>query len=179
METSKFTQKYTIVQLFEEVPEGTEFPSSSWPLHATIVDVFAIDWDVPTMIARLEELLKVRMPIETVAEGDAFFGPHKQTQVTLLKNTGELALLHTDVLALLEEGGVKLNDPQYARSGFLAHSTDQKHARLQRAEKVTFDALTVIDMFPGADPYMRKVIKTIPLQGQPRTDESKRTNCCD
>ena len=52
-----FTQRYTIIQLFEEAPEGTQFPASSWPLHTTVVDTFAIDWDVSTLIKELSKLL--------------------------------------------------------------------------------------------------------------------------
>lgn len=54
----QFTQKYAIIQLFEDMPVGTEFPSSNWPLHITIADTFAIDWDTLTMTERLTELLK-------------------------------------------------------------------------------------------------------------------------
>jgi len=39
----QFTQKYTIIQLFKDIPEGTQFSASNWPLHVTIADTFAID----------------------------------------------------------------------------------------------------------------------------------------
>lgn len=159
----QFTQKYTIIQLFEDVPEGTQFSSSSWPLHATVVDTFAIDWDMPTMIKHLEELLAAHAGASSVVEDDEFFGPEKQVQVALLRKTEDLVELHHDVIALLEKGGLKLNDPQFAREGFLPHSTVQKHGRLNKGDAVNFNALTIIDMFPDNDPYQRKVIKTIKM----------------
>lgn len=70
----QFTQKYTIIQLFEDVPEGTQFSASSWPLHATIADIFAIDWGVPTMIEKLTGLLSSHTPAISFVEDDRFFG---------------------------------------------------------------------------------------------------------
>lgn len=157
----KFTQKYTLIQLLEAVPEDTQFSSSSWPLHSTIVDIFAIDWDVPTMIKNLEELLAPHGQATTIAEDDELFGPEKQTLVVLLRKTDDLVKLHDDVVALLEKGGLELNKPQFAHEGFLPHSTVQKHARLNKGDEVTFSALTIIDMFPDEDPYQRKILRTI------------------
>jgi hypothetical protein len=161
----KFTQKYTIIQLFEDVSEGTQFSASSWPLHATIADTFAIDWDVPTLIEKLTELLSTLTPANSIVEDDKFFGDQGQVQVALLKKTDTLVKLHYDVIELLEQGGWQPNDPQFAKEGFLPHSTVQKHARLNKGDEVTFNALTIIDMFPGEDPYQRKVIKTIKIGG--------------
>lgn len=158
-----FTQKYTIIQLFEEAPEGAQFASTDWPLHATIVDTFAIDWDMPIMIRKLKRLLDAYPQATSVAEEDTFFGPEKQTQVVLLKKTDSLVKLHYDVIALLEGGDLRLNDPQFARDGFLPHATVRQHARLHKGDHVTFSALTLIDMFPDKDPYQRKVLRTIKL----------------
>lgn len=160
-----FTQKYAIIQLFEPLDVGVQFSSDSWPLHSTIVDTFAIDWDAMTMKSQLEKLLEKQRPAYSIAEDDAFFGPEKQTHVILLSQTESLKKLHCNVISLLEHGGLTLNDPQFAREGFLPHATVQKHARLHKGDEVPFTALTIIDMFPNNDPYQRKVLATIPLQG--------------
>lgn len=157
----QFTQKYTIIQLFEDVPEGTQFSASSWPLHATLADTFAIDWDVPAMVEKLTELLNSHAPAASVVEEDRFLGDKGQVQVALLRKTDDLVKLHYDVVACLTQGGWKPNDPQFAKEGFLPHSTVQSHARVNKGDEVTFNALTIIDMFPDEDPYQRKVIKTI------------------
>lgn len=159
----KFTQKYTIIQLFEDAPEEMQFSASSWPLHATIADTFAVDWNVTTMAEKLTELLSLHAPATSVIEDDRFFGDEGQVQVALLRKTDDLVKLHHDVIELLEQGGWKPNDPQFAKEGFLPHSTVQKHARLNKGDEVVFNALTIIDMFPGGDPYQRKVIKTITI----------------
>jgi 2'-5' RNA ligase len=157
----KLSQKYAIIQLLEDMPEKTQFSSYSWPLHVTIVDTFAIGWDVSTMLKHLEKPLASHAQAASLAEGDEFFGSGKHTQVVLLRKTDDLIKLHYDVLEMLEKGGLELNDPQFARDGFLPHSTVQRYARLNRGDEVVFNALTIIDMFPGEDPYQRKILKTI------------------
>lgn len=159
----QFTQKYAIIQLFEDMPVGTEFSFRDWPLHATVADVFAIDWDVSTMIEKLTEMLKSHAQAASMTEGDRFFGDQGQVQVALIQKTDSLVKLHQDVITLLEEGGWKPNDPQFAKEGFLPHSTVQKHARLQTGDKVKFNALSLIDFFPDQDPYQRKLLATIPI----------------
>jgi len=159
----QFTQKYTIIQLFKDIPEGTQFSASNWPLHVTIADTFAIDWDVPTMVEKLTQLLSSRTSATSVVENDRFFGDQRQVRVALLKKTDDLVKLHQDVIKVLERGGWKPNDPQFAKEGFLPHSTVQKHTRLNKGDEVIFNALTIIDMFPDENPYQRRVIKTIKI----------------
>lgn len=156
-----FTQKYAIIQLLEEAPEGMEFSASDWPLHVTLVDVFAIDWSVREMAERLMTLLTGRKPVTALAIGNTYFGPDRDIRVTLLDRTESLAKLHGDVYALLERGGLKVNNPQFALEGFRPHATVQEHATLKTGDTVVFDALTIIDMFPSGDPYTRKVLQTI------------------
>ena len=159
----QFTQKYAIIQLFEEMPVGTVFSASNWPLHSTIADTFSVDWDAPTMVRNLTEQLSHHAPATSEAGEDRLFGENGQVRVALLNKTDELVGLHRDVIAVLKQGGWKPNDPQFAGAGFLPHSTVQPHARLMRGETVVFDSLSLIDFFPGEDPYARKVLATIPL----------------
>lgn len=159
----QFTQKYAIIQLFEDMPVGTQFASSNWPLHSTIADTFAIDWDVPTMVEKLTELLKNHEQATSVTEDDRLFGDQGQVRVALLKKTESLVKLHYDVIELLEQGGWKPNDPQFAKEGFLPHSTVQPHGRLNKGDEVKFNALSIIDFFPDEDPYQRKLLATIKI----------------
>ena len=161
--TQQFTQKYTIVQFFDDIGEGYEYSSDSWPLHSTIVDTFAIDWSVDEMVSRLKDALKNHATADSVTEDDRLFSDQGQVQVALLNRSNSLVELHQDILTALEEGGLKLNDPQFARDGFLPHATVQKHARLDKGDKVRFTALSIVDIFPDKDPYKRKVLKTIAI----------------
>ena len=159
----QFTQKYAIVQFFEDIEEGYVYSSNNWPLHSTVVDTFAIKWSIDEMVVKLTEALKHHTTVNSEAGDDRFFGENGQVQVVLLGRTESLIKLHLDVLTILEDGGLALNDPQFARDGFLPHATIQKHARLDKGNEVKFTALSIIDMFPNEDPYMRKVLKTIKI----------------
>lgn len=161
--TQKFTQKYTIVQFFDDVDEGYEYPSDNWPLHSTIVDTFAIKRSVEEVVATLVDVLRDHATADSEVGDDRVFGENGSVQVVLLDRAEGLVRLHLDVLAALEEGGLVLNDPQFARDGFLPHATIQKHARLNKGDKVRFRALSVVDMFPDEDPYRRRVIKTVEI----------------
>jgi len=159
----KFSQKYTLIQLLEPIPEGTEYDWREWPLHVTIADVFAINWDASILLEKLSEFAQDHPSATAVVGDDTFFGPEKQTRVALLRASPELLALHTDVVNLLKQGGVVFNHPEFTERGFLPHSTVQAHARVNKGDTVTFDALTLIDLFPHEDPYRRKIIKTIPF----------------
>ncbi len=95
---TQFTQKYTIIQLFEGLPEGTQFFWKDWPLHSTVVDVFAIDWGLPTMIEKLTQLLNTHTPATSVVEKDRFFGDQGQVQAAgsqMPHNLQKKAFCHT------------------------------------------------------------------------------------
>ena len=161
MTTQQFTQKYAIIQLFEDVEDGYEFSSDSWPLHSTLADTFAIEWDVPTMVTQLSSLLSQHSTAVSTAKDDELFGADGQVRVVLLEKTDSLDQLHRDVINLLKLGGWKPNDPQFAEDGFLPHATVQKHARLDKGDSVTFNSLSIVDFLPGGDPYQRKILATI------------------
>lgn len=159
----KFTQKYTIITLLEDVEEGYEYPSNKWPLHITLADTFATDWDINELIEELTEVSKTLKPVSSVASYDEYFGPEQQTQVTILDMSKELVALHYDVVGLLKKAGVKFNDTQYTESGFRAHSTVQPHGRINIGETVMIKNLALVDMFPNKDPYQRKILKVVKL----------------
>lgn len=75
-----FTQKYTIVQFFDDIYEGYEYSSDSWPLHSTIVDTFAITWSVDEMVNQLEEVLKDHTIAKSEAGDDRLFGENRQIE---------------------------------------------------------------------------------------------------
>ncbi|MDO8592030.1 MAG: 2'-5' RNA ligase family protein [bacterium] len=162
----KFSQKYTIITLLEDMEEGTEFPSTNWPLHVTIADTFAVDWGVNNLREKLSELAAKCKPFKAKAAHDEYFGPEKQTQVTILDMSKELVALHHDAVALLKSAGAVFNDPQYTEGGFRAHATVQSHARLNKGDTVAFENLAIVNMFPNEDPYQRKIMKILRLSGK-------------
>lgn len=160
----KFTQKYTIICLLEDIDEGFEFPSNSWPLHTTLVDTFAIEWDKEALESKFEEIANISKSVTTKATKEAYFGPAQNIHVVLIEKTDDLVAMHYNVVNSLKQGGVKFNDPQYNEEGFLPHSTVQAHARIKPNATVKCENLALIDMFPNEDPYQRRVLKIVKLK---------------
>jgi len=162
----KFTQKYTVICLLEDVEEGYSFSSSDWPLHTTLVDTFAIDWDVETLQKKILELAQEQISTSTKGLKDEYFGPNKEVHVILLEKNEGLKTIHYALLQKLKDGNILLNDPQYSEEGYLPHSTVQKHSQVKLGDTVSIDNLALIDMFPNEDPYQRKVLKIFKLKKQ-------------
>lgn len=158
-----FTQKYTIIQLLEPVAEGTIYKPADWPLHTTLADIFAIDWSEETLLQNCAQEFQNLKTISTTASDDEWFGENKNIQVTLLEKNAAITELHFALVTFLEKGNVQFNKPEFVRDGFKPHVTTQKDNHLQKGDEVVIDALTIIDMFPDDDPYLRKILKTIPL----------------
>jgi hypothetical protein len=160
-----FTQskKYTIVQFIDDVHEGYEYVNDSWPLHSTIIDTFAINWSPEEMITKMTEALRHYDNASSISEDDRLFGRSGQVLVTVLNRSKALFKIHTDLLALLEKGGIMLEKPQYAYDGFIPHATVQRHARLNKGDNVQFTALSIVDMSPSDIINKRKVLKTIKI----------------
>lgn len=158
-----YSQKYTIVQLIEPLPDGTEYSRFEWPLHVTLADVFAVDLAGKDVLRKLADFATSQQPFATTADHDDFFGPDKQTRVTLLRSTPELQTLHNGLINLLTENDAVFNTPEFTKTGFKPHATVGSNGRLQPSETVHFNALTLIDMFPDKDPHNRRVIGTFRL----------------
>lgn len=161
----KFVQKYVFVTFLEDIHEGAEFPSSSWPLHITIASNFIVVCSVPELLEKLKVKVNQRSPIKVTAGNDEFFGPQKQRRVTVLNMNDGLKLLHRDFITLLKNVGAVFNEPAYIVAGFRAHATVQRDMRVQEGDTVITDQISLIDMFPDNDASRCKVLKIIELLG--------------
>lgn len=158
----KFTQKWTIIVLLEQIDEVTEFFWKNWPQHITLVDIFAVDWNNASLIEKLESLLATQKTFNIVADGDTSFGSLEEpVPVSLFSKSMELQSLHNEIIELLINAGAVFNNPQYIGEGFIAHSTIQDNKRLHRGDVVNVEELTIVDMFPHSDGLKRRIFKTI------------------
>ncbi len=159
----KFTQKYTIICLLEDIEEGYEYSSSEWPLHTTLADTFSIESTINELKDLLDRIATSSKATEILATHNEFFGPNQEIKVTVYERNEGISRLHLDLVEALQSLGVVFNDPQYTRDGFKPHSTVQKHSEVKIGDKVKVDNLAVVDMFPNEDPYQRKILKKINL----------------
>jgi 2'-5' RNA ligase len=157
----KFTQKYTLVYAIEDLREGDIFLMEDWPLHVTLADVFAIQGDPKALLDELSRTLGNYPVAQARVIGDDWFGKDKRTHVMLIDKTSELQNLHETILSVLEKFSSTFNSPQFTKEGFRPHSTIKGDRRLNVNHTVTFDAVTLIDMFPDDNPFKRRVLGTI------------------
>lgn len=159
----KFTQKYTIICLLEEIEEGYEYPSDRWPLHTTLADTFAITVGIEELKGLLDEISQNAQAASTTAIQNEYFGDDKSIKVTVFEKNDSIKNLHYKVINALEQLGVTFNDPQYMKDGFKPHATAQKHSEIKIGDSVIINNLAIVDMFPNEDAYQRKIIKKVML----------------
>ena len=162
----KFTQKWTLIALFQPLDDGTEFFWKNWPQHITLVDVFSVDWEKNGLFEKLEARLAKEKTIKLIASDNTYFVSSKNTtQVRLFETNKELQLLHEDIVGLLNNAGATFNDPQYVGDGFVPHSEIKENSALDKGAIIKISELTIVDMFPRGDGYQRKLFRTIKFAG--------------
>ena len=159
----EFTQKYAIVQFLKDVPDGYEYPMNNWPIHVTLVDVFAINAEWGDLFDNLRVSLATQTAFFSTVVVKDLFGEERSIKVNLLENTKELQNLHDEIVNTLEKYGVQFNSPQYTRTGFKPHSTEHIEGSLVIGDIVEFSSIALVDMFPNDDPYRRRILGTIHL----------------
>lgn len=157
-----YSQKYTLVQFLEPVAVGSVFSMDEWPLHMTLADVFAINLS-SQFYDNLASFLLLANCFSTEAGVKTNIGD-KETNVTLIKNTDELQLLHNSLIDLLENHGAVFNSQQFNREGFLPHATLQQSRQIESGKRITIDELSLIDLFVDEDWTQRKILKSFELK---------------
>lgn len=159
-----YSQKYTIVQFLEPIEPQQTFSMEEWPLHITLADVFAINFD-ESFIKELASHLSSKECISTESMEEAQLGDHNNpTKVTLIKNTSELQSLHDELINFLQAHDAVFNSPQFTHEGFLPHSTHQRHAHLETGKKINISELSLVDMFVNNNWKLRKVLENYKLK---------------
>lgn len=95
MET--FTQKWAIMSLLEDVPEGAVFYYTDFPLHVTLAGVFATKLNGRQLADGLTEILKNESPVTIKADEKAMFGPNADIAVMKIMKSSELMELYNTV----------------------------------------------------------------------------------
>lgn len=150
--------------MVEDLPDNYEYSMNYWPLHVTLADVFSIVGDRNDLIYSLREYLKGEYPIEVRVIGDEWFGDDKSVHVKLIDKTESLQQLHEGILDILSGYNAVFNHPEYTKKGFRSHSTVQKRDQLKTGDLLNIDSITLVDMYPNANPYKRRVIATCSLR---------------
>lgn len=160
----KFTQKWAIICLLEDIKEGTEFHHSNSPLHLTLAGVFAVDKKNGAQLAQeLSELLQGQRPVKIKATKKDLFGSNHDIAVRRIQKTRDLTSLHQKIYDWLQVSGAIYNSPEYQGDGYAPHCTFQKSGSLDEGEVAILTSVSLIDLFPDGDGLQRKITKTVEL----------------
>lgn len=157
----KYSQKYCLVQPLDSIRLGDEFAASDWPLHITIVGVFAIDWN-DKYFSEFANLIASYRAFSSKTTSIEYFGLKQEIKVRLVKPNENLQMLHTDIAKFVLGHGGSFNDLHYQFDGFRPHATMRGDQPDENCE-ITFDTLALIDMFPDGNHTRRKIIKFFEL----------------
>lgn len=159
----KLTQKWAIISLLEEVPDGTEFYYTGFPPHVTMAGIFGIDKPGAWLTAELAELANYHQSYDVKADTIAMFGPNQDVAVMQIQQTHELMSLYQQLHDWLLASGAKFIEPHYEGSGYIPHVTIQKAGTIRAGEVKRINSISLVDLFPNGDGYQRRVTKTITL----------------
>lgn len=157
----QFTQKYTLVHFIKDLPIGFEYEVADWPLHVTLADTFAIDDTPSDLLTDIKSQLASTYAVVAHVTRDEWFGLDKNVHVVLLDKTSAMQNQHDAIVKILNNHGVKFNNPEYTSVGYVPHSTVQKSGQLHVGDDTIIDSVTLVDMFPDEDPYRRRVLGTV------------------
>ena len=156
----KFAQKWAVVGLLSNIEEGSQFPADAFPLHITLLGVFAVDENGATLAEMLADELREQPPIHITVGPIVHLGPHGEVEAMSVVKTDEILSLHKRLYRLMVATGAIFNDPQYQNDNYLPHSTKLKGHGLDEGAQFEFNSLSLIDLFPYNDCRQRRVSKT-------------------
>lgn len=156
-------QKFVIVKMLENKPEGSIFESDNWPLHVTVVPNFEIDCNYDNLKAELLSIVSPLGPALAQANNDDFFGPNNDILVTRLEPTPKLALIHNTIVDFLEKQGAVFELPIRLRSDYKPHVTVHINNRIYKGDVVNIDELSIVGKATEGSPSLRKVLGGIKL----------------
>lgn len=159
-------QKYVIVHFIDKSQVPSEFPSSEWPLHVTLLANFTLGKSIEQLDSELKNFASQENPYEIMADGEALFGPKKNVAVSLIQPNQNIQKMHVALKKVISSLGAVFDEPAFTGEGYRPHATIQVNSRLLDKQLVTLDNFTLVDMFPDSDIKRRKIIKTYKLGGK-------------
>lgn len=156
------------VAFVEPVADGQVFLRTEWPLHVTLVrfDAAAADGaDVAQSIAALADgPANAALGAELTVGEDAAFGRNGSVPVNLVEPHPALQELHERLVQVVVDAGGRILTPRHTLSGYRPHVSHQATPgpdakRLHRGDVVVLDRVALVDMAPGGDHAIRRILR--------------------
>ena len=166
------------VAFVEPVAGGQVFPRTDWPLHITLVR-FDLKFDAGTsagadVVERLAGLADApaaaALGAQLAVGEDAAFGRNGSVPVSLVEPHGALQELHVQLVQLVSDVEGRILTPRHTLTGYRPHvshrtSTEGGAKRLHQGDAVVLDRIALVDMAPGGDHTIRRVLRLWRLEG--------------
>lgn len=162
------------VAFVEPVAEGQVFPRTDWPLHITLVR-FDVRFDAATTgsadvaerIAGLADAPAAAALGTALAVGeDAAFGRNGSVPVSLIEPQQDLQGLHAQLVAAVGSMDGRILTPAHTLAGYRPHVSHHGGKRLHRGDAVVLDRVALVDMAPGGDHAIRRVLRLWSREGE-------------
>ena len=161
------------VAFVEPVAEGQVFPRTDWPLHITLLR-FDVRFDAGTTegadvaerIAGLADAAAAAALGTPLTVGaDAGFGRDGSVPVSLVAPHPALQQLHEQLVHLVADAGGRVLTPGHTLAGYRPHISHHGSKRLHQGDAVVIDRVALVDMAPGGDHTIRRVLRLWSLGG--------------
>ena len=155
--------RYVVVLPLTPMAVGDRFSTREWPLHVTLVQVFASDATPARVGSCLAVVAAAASPITAVAGEDEDFGPSRTIPVTVIEPSVELDALHAACVMALDRLGPVYENPEYMDEGYRPHVTVKRHQRVTAGDRLELRQIALVDMDPGQREGGREVLAVAPL----------------
>lgn len=156
-------QNLIFVAFVEPVAEGQVFPRTDWPLHITLV---RFDAGTPGSAGVAEDIAGLADAPAAASLGaalrvgeDAAFGRNGSVPVSLVEPNPALQDLHERLVQVVKDVGGRILTPHHTLSGYRPHVSHREAKRLHPGDAVVLDRVALVDMAPGGDHTIRRVLR--------------------
>ena len=137
-------EKLVLVSAIEDLNTGDTFEDQDWPLHVTVMPWFSVPKQFePGLIHSLANHMHHVRPQTVIGDQNELFGDRKTIKVRTLRNIGQLATLHTNVLDILNRIGGEVSS-HYIRNLYRPHVTYQHGVSINEDEEVILSRMQLI-----------------------------------
>lgn len=150
--------RYVVVAPLTPMVVGDRFITREWPLHVTLIQVFASEATPAEIGSRLAAVGSGASAITVVAGEPANFGPSKTIPVTVVEPSAALDALHALCVQAVGDLAPVYENPEYMGPGYRPHVTVKRNARVTVGEVLELQQIALVDMEPGQPDGGREVL---------------------
>ncbi|WP_457951098.1 2'-5' RNA ligase family protein [Pseudarthrobacter sp. alpha12b] len=151
------------VAFVEPVADGQVFPRTDWPLHITLVRFDAASTDTADVAERIAghagTTAAAALGAKLTVGEDAAFGRNGSVPVNLVEPHPALQELHERLVQVVADVGGRILTPAHTLAGYRPHVSHHGGKRLHQGDAVVLDRVALVDMAPGGDHAVRRVLR--------------------